>query len=68
MSRPIRHTGQIGRSPNEANSPDCYTDQYTDLVCSNGGATYIVGEIKGKDHLNIENLMQTFENIFSKTT
>ena len=38
-------------------------------VCSNGGATYIIGEIIAKDNLNIENLMQTFENIFfSKTT
>ena len=32
-------------------------------VCSNGGATYIVGEIIAKDNLNIENLMQTFENL-----
>ena len=31
-------------------------------VCSNGGATYIIGEIIAKDNLNIENLMQTFEN------
>ena len=30
-------------------------------VCSNGGATYIIGEIIAKDNLNIENLMQTFE-------
>ena len=29
-------------------------------ICSNGGATYIIGEIIGKDNLNIENLMQTF--------
>ena len=33
------------------------------LVCSNGGATYFVGEIIAKDNLNIENLMQTFENL-----
>ena len=33
------------------------------LVCSNGGATYIIGEIIAKDNLNIENLMQTFENL-----
>ena len=33
------------------------------LVCSNGGATYIVGELIAKDNLNMENLMQTFENL-----
>ena len=32
-------------------------------VCSNGDATYIIGEIIAKDNLNIENLMQTFENL-----
>ena len=32
-------------------------------VCSNGGATYIIGETLAKDNLNIENLMQTFENL-----
>ena len=32
-------------------------------VCSNGGATYIIREIIAKDNLNIENLMQTFENL-----
>ena len=32
-------------------------------VCSNGGATYILGKIIAKDNLNIENLMQTFENL-----
>ena len=32
-------------------------------VCSNGGATYIIGEIITKDNLNTENLMQTFENL-----
>ena len=32
-------------------------------VCSNGGATYIICEIIAKDNLNIENLMQTFENL-----
>ena len=32
-------------------------------VCSNGGATYIIGEIIAKDNLNIENLMQTIENL-----
>ena len=26
-------------------------------VCSNGGATYIIGELIAKDNLNIENLM-----------
>ena len=31
-------------------------------VCSNGVATYIIGEIIAKDNLNIENLMQTIEN------
>ena len=36
-------------------------------VCSNGGATYLIGEIIAKGNLNIENLMQTFENLFSKT-
>ena len=34
-----------------------------DQNCSNGGATYIIGEIIAKDNLNIENLMQTFENL-----
>ena len=32
-------------------------------VCSNGGATYIIGKIIAKDNLNIENLMRTFENL-----
>ena len=32
-------------------------------VCSNGGATCIISEIIAKDNLNIENLMQTFENL-----
>ena len=32
-------------------------------VCSNGGTTYLIGEIIAKDNLNIENLMQTFENL-----
>ena len=32
-------------------------------VCSNGCATNIMGEIIAKDNLNIENLMQTFENL-----
>ena len=32
-------------------------------VCSNGGATYIIGKIIAEDNLNIENLMQTFENL-----
>ena len=36
-------------------------------VCSNGGATYIIGEIIAKDNLNIENLMQTFENLLLQT-
>ena len=31
--------------------------------CSNGGATYIIGEIIAKNNLNTENLMQTFENL-----
>ena len=33
------------------------------LPKSNGGATCIIGEIIAKDNLNIENLMQTFENL-----
>ena len=37
-------------------------------VCSNGGATYIIGEIIAKDNLNIENLMQTFENLLQTCT
>ena len=37
-------------------------------ICSNGGATYISGEIIAKDNLNIENLMQTLKIFFSKTT
>ena len=32
-------------------------------VCSNGGATYIIGEMIAKDNLNIENLMQTFKKL-----
>ena len=32
-------------------------------VCSNGGTTYIIGEIIAKDNLNKENLMLTFENL-----
>ena len=32
-------------------------------VCSNGGATYIIGKIIAKYSLNIENLMQIFENL-----
>ena len=32
-------------------------------VCSNGGATYIIGEIIAIDNLNIVNLMQYFENL-----
>ena len=32
-------------------------------ICLNGGATYIIGEMKSKDNLNIANLMQTFENL-----
>ena len=35
-------------------------------VCSNVGATYIIGEIITKDNLNVANLMQTFENILLK--
>ena len=37
------------------------------IVCSYGGATYIIGEIIAKDNLNIENLMQTFENLLLQT-
>ena len=37
-------------------------------VCPNGGATYIIREIIAKNNLNIVNLMQTFENFFSKIT
>ena len=36
-------------------------------VCSNFGATYIIGEIIAKDNSNIAKLLQTFENILSKT-
>ena len=32
-------------------------------VCSNGGTTYIIGEVIAKGNLNVENLMQTFENL-----
>ena len=32
-------------------------------VCSNGGTTYIISEVIAKGNLNIENLMQTFENL-----
>ena len=35
-------------------------------VCSNGGTTCIIGEIIAKDNLNIENFMQTFENLLLK--
>ena len=31
--------------------------------CSNGGDTYIVGEIIAKYNFNLANLMQTFENL-----
>ena len=36
-------------------------------ICSDGGATYTIGKIIAKDNLNISNLKQTFENLFSKT-
>ena len=36
-------------------------------VCSNGGATYIIGEIIAKHLLNVANLMQTFENLLLQT-
>ena len=32
-------------------------------VCSNDGATYIIGEMIAKNNLNIVCLMQTFENL-----
>ena len=32
-------------------------------VCSNGGGTYIIGEIIAENNLNIVNLMQNFENL-----
>ena len=32
-------------------------------VCSNGGAIYIICKIIVNDNLNIENLMQTLENL-----
>ena len=32
-------------------------------VYSNGGATYIIGEIIANDSFNIANLMQTFKNL-----
>ena len=32
-------------------------------ACSNGQAIYIIVEIIAKDNLNIENLMQNFENL-----
>ena len=32
-------------------------------VCSDVGATYIIGEIFAQDNLNTENLMETFENL-----
>ena len=35
-------------------------------VCSNGGATYIIGKIIAKDSLDIANLMQTFKNLLQK--
>ena len=35
-------------------------------VCSNGGATYIIGEVMAKENLNTKILMQTFENILLK--
>ena len=33
------------------------------LVCLNGSATYIIGELIAKDNLNIADLKQTFENL-----
>ena len=38
------------------------------VVCSNGGATYIMGEIIVKDTLNIRNLLQIFENLLLQPT
>ena len=32
-------------------------------VCSNGGATYILGEIIAKDNLNMANVMQIIEKL-----
>ena len=32
-------------------------------ACSNGGATYIIGELIAKENLNVANWMQTFENL-----
>ena len=34
-------------------------------ICSNGRATYIIDKITAEDNLNIANLMQTFDNLFS---
>ena len=31
-------------------------------ICSNGGATFFIGEIIAKDNLNIQ-IIQTFENL-----
>ena len=36
--------------------------------CSNGGTTYIIGEIIAKDNLNIAYLFQTFVIFFYKAT
>ena len=37
-------------------------------VYSNSGATNIIGEIIGKNNLNIVNSMQNFENLLLQTT
>ena len=32
-------------------------------ICSNGGATYIIGKIRAKDNLKKANSIYTFENL-----
>ena len=53
----------------EQNSKILHTNSLwicVNLVCSNGGATYIIGKLMAKDNLNIENLMPTCENLIFK--
>ena len=55
----------------KSSSPN-YSTEFSDIVtkdlwvcvieiCSNGGATYIIGKIIAKDNFNIANLMHIFE-------
>ena len=36
---------------------------FLDEICSNGGATHIIGKIRAKDNWKKANLIYTFENL-----